>query len=189
MALVNKDFKTGNFKKAFEKYGEEFIRQLIKELLSKDKKATGQLIKSLNFEVLQVIDGYVLNIKANEYLKYVDQGVYPYGDKSIKNDGKMPPVDKIKKWVTTKPSIARAITRHSKAFTKHGKSIKDLNKQAAWAIAKGIQKHGIKPSYVIQNTLLKIEKMKMDLGRAVALDLNEFVYQSLKEFTEKFSKK
>ncbi|OJW82068.1 MAG: hypothetical protein BGO69_15840 [Bacteroidetes bacterium 46-16] len=174
--MFNKDFKTGNLKKAFQKYGEEFIRQLIKELLSKDKKATGQLIKSLSFDIQQAVDGYFLNIRANDYLKYVDQGRKP---------GKMPPVDKIKQWVTTKPSIARAITKHSKAMSKHGKSIKDLNNQAAWAIAKGIKKHGIKPSYVIQNTLLRIEKMKMDLGRAVALDLNEFIYQTLKEFQRK----
>lgn len=72
-------------------YGAEVIAELTKQLLKADKKASGNLIKSLDHKVVKVIDNITLQILSEDYLQYVDRGRKP---------GSFPPVQAIAKWCT-----------------------------------------------------------------------------------------
>jgi hypothetical protein len=71
-----------NLKAALEDLGVDFVKELTNQLLAADKKATGQLINSLDWRVVEVFEALFLNITADSYLKWVDEGRRP---------GRMPP--------------------------------------------------------------------------------------------------
>ena len=79
-----------NLKIALDELGVDFINELTNQLLAADKKATGQLISSLNYKVVDVLDNLLLTISAEPYLKFIDEGRKP---------GKMPPSQVFFKWI------------------------------------------------------------------------------------------
>lgn len=145
-----------NIKGALEEFGEAYIIELTKQLISADKKATGDLIKSLDYSVIETIDGVLLTIKANDYLKYVDAGRRP---------GKFPPINKIEKWVKVK----------------HIKFKKQTQEQTAFVIARSIKDKGIKPTRVLDKTKKNILNSKKDiLAKAIGLDMNLIIEDIVK---------
>lgn len=113
-----------------EKALEEFLDALCakwRELLKRDgKKATGDLIKSIQPMALKKsvsrIEG---SIKARDYWKYVENGRRP---------GKFPPIDKIEKWIKVKPVKPIAVNGRTPS-----------TRQLAFLIARSIATNGIKP--------------------------------------------
>ena len=75
------------------KYGAEVVAEMITRLNGFRKKATGNLIKSLTYDVEVNGKNITLNIDAEAYWKYVDKGRKP---------GKFVPVDALKKWAKVK---------------------------------------------------------------------------------------
>ena len=63
-----------NLKSALEQVGIDLVKELTKQLLNADKKASGNLIKSLDYKVVETVDGFILNLLAADYLNTVDQG-------------------------------------------------------------------------------------------------------------------
>ncbi len=57
-----------NLKKQLEALGREYVAELTKQLISADKVATGQLISSLDYEVLETVNGLFLSIISEDYL-------------------------------------------------------------------------------------------------------------------------
>lgn len=115
-----------NIRFQLEKIGEEYIAALIRRLVSLDKVATGTLIDSLDYDVVETADKVILEIISVDYLQWVDKGRLP---------GSMPPVDAIERWVRVK-----GITAYD------GKS----DRQLAWAIAKKIERDGIPATNVME---------------------------------------
>ena len=109
---------------ALEIFGESYIAELGNQLRKADKKATGDLIQSLDSRVIKTAMGtlYTIELKAKDYLKYVDSG---------RRAGTYPPLNAIKKWAR----------------------IKGIPKEAVFPIMKKIKEQGIKPTHVISKTL------------------------------------
>lgn len=116
-----------------QKYGEDYIKELTKNLIKHGKKASGQLINSLNYDIKNLM----IEIYAEDYLDFVDQGVdgvfTSYGS-PFRYTNKMPPIAEIAKWC----------------------EIKGLSPNLAFPIAKNIFKFGIEPTFVIEETNKKI---------------------------------
>lgn len=126
-----------------------------------DKKASGQLLNSLDFEVVKTIDGVVLNILASDYLKYVDLG---------RKSGKAPPQPAIKKWMKDRKIVFTSFK------DKSGKIHKVDKDQAAFIVARSIGKKGIKPTNVLKKTMLNILQNKRELIRQGAMqDIQELI--------------
>lgn len=139
-----------NLKGALEDLGADFIKELTNQLLSADKKATGDLIRSLDYEVIETVNGLFLNIISDEYLKYVDEGRKP---------GKMPPSSKFIKWIDAKGI---------KFKNKKGKIIK--KESTAFLIARSIGKKGIKPTNVIRKTIDTVYSNKIEVLEKAAIE-------------------
>lgn len=75
------------------KYGAEVVAEMITRLNGFRKKASGNLIKSISYDVEVNGKNIVLNIDAEPYWKYVDKGRKP---------GKFVPVNALRKWVKVK---------------------------------------------------------------------------------------
>lgn len=133
-------------KAALEKFGSDYIKELTMRLLREDKKASGALIRSLDYEVLEatteiidqsakwVVKNYTgLKIKALPYLINVDEG--------RRKGSKPPPVRAIEPWI-----------RHRKIKFRDKKGRFITNQQTAFIISRSIGKNGIKPTNVLEET-------------------------------------
>lgn len=112
-----------------DKYGSDYIETLTKILIKRGKQASGKLIRSLNYDIKDLM----IEIFAEDYLDFVDQGVdgvfTSYGSPFRYTD-QMPPITEIAKWC----------------------AIKGISPTAAFPIARKIFKFGIEPTFVIDET-------------------------------------
>lgn len=147
-------------KEAMEALGKETVGQLVYELIRADKKASGDLINSVDYNVLETTNGVVLEILANDYLTYVDKGRRP--------NRKMPPVKKIEEWIKQRGLQGR---------DKKGRFIK--RKSFAFAIAKSIAKNGIKPTNVLKKTRQNLLKNVALIAPAMKEEIEEAINKIL----------
>lgn len=137
---------------AANKIGADFVAELGRQLLQADKVATGNLLRSLNYEVIEVLENVLIRINSEDYLSIVDKGRRP---------GKMPPLSPIKKWIEV---------RKIKPKDKNGKVMKP--DQAAFVIARSIGRKGIRPTNIIKKSIDNILKNKKQaLEKAASKDI------------------
>jgi hypothetical protein len=137
------EVKWDNLKEALNLLGSEFTAELTNQLMTAGKDASGNLINSLSFEVLEDVKGLLLDVKAAYYLKFVDEGRAP---------GKYPNIGAIKEWVGQ-----RGITMQNAT-----------EDQTAFVIARSIKENGIRPTNVIENTINIIMSTKADILKVAA---------------------
>jgi hypothetical protein len=142
--------------KLLNSIGSEFVDDLKQELRTLDKSATGDLINSINYKVIESNGVYNIEIYSEDYLKYVDGGRRP---------GKRPPISAIKPWV-----MAKGI----KIPNKSGGFI--TTESAAFIIAKSIGEKGIKPTNVISKVQKALfQKYEPSIKIAIQQDYQEYI--------------
>ena len=146
-----------HLKEEIDKLGKDVISDLIKQLLSADKKATGQLINSLKYEVLQTVDQVLLKIYASDYFENVDKGRRP--------GAKQPPIKAIIPWVEIKGIRIKNSSVESTAFV----------------IARSIGIKGIPALNMKQKVINNIIKTRTELlQKAFEQDIKENLDQIIK---------
>jgi hypothetical protein len=83
-----------------KQFGSEYVAILTKYLLQYKKNSSGQLIKSLNYKIVQEAEQINIIIVGAAYLKYVDEGRKP---------GSYPPINKIAQWAKIKGISPEAV--------------------------------------------------------------------------------
>jgi hypothetical protein len=63
-----------NLKKYVDKYGQELVDQIINEIRTNNWIRTGQLLKSVNHELVEVKEGVKLFIDINDYYQFLKAG-------------------------------------------------------------------------------------------------------------------
>lgn len=146
-----------NLKKEFDDLGQELVRTLVKNLINADKKATGNLIKSIDYKVVEKANNVMVQLLADDYLTNVDEG--------RRRGAKQPPTSALDRWV-----IARGIApRDAKGRFIPRESVKFL-------IARSIKRNGIKPTNVIQKTINEVYAKKQQLIQKAAIeDINALI--------------
>jgi hypothetical protein len=141
--------------------GKEMIKELVAQLIQANKVASGDLIKNLDYKVLEEMDNLIIQLIDNskdQHLKYVDQGRKP---------GRMPPIKPIVKWITDR-KIKLLPTEKPEGI--------------AFAIAKKIGRDGIVKTDVIKKTIGNILNNKKKLIETIGKDqVNLMVQKMLKE--------
>ena len=153
--------KMEKLRKAMDELGEETVKELIKQLIKADKKATGQLIKSIDYRVIEASDDFIVQILAEDYLDIVDKG--------RRKGAKQPPMKALDKWVIAK----RIAPRDKKGRFIPRESVKFL-------IARSISKNGIKPTNVIRKTIDEIYSKKIKLLEKAAVEDIEMMIDKIK---------
>ena len=145
------ELKLKALKKAMDKYGQALVIEIVKQLKDADKVATGNLAKSVDYELIEALDSIAVNILALDYMDVVDGG--------RRKGAKAPPTDKIIKWMKVKKIRGR---------DKRGRFIKD--KSAAFLIARSIGKNGIKPVFAVKKSLRKLKSLQAKLLTDAAVE-------------------
>ena len=149
--------ENSNLIKTLDELGEDLVKTLVKNLLKADKKATGTLIKSIDYKLVEKANGLMVQLLAADYLTNVDEG--------RKAGSKQPPLKSLDRWV-----VARKIAPRDKK----GKFIS--RKSIKFLIARSIAKRGIKPTNVIQKTIDEVySKKKTLIEKAAIEDINALI--------------
>ena len=147
------DMSFDELKKAIDKLGKEYVFELTQQLLEAGSVASGKLINSLSYEVIEILNGIYINLKHEDYLINVDKGRRP--------GAKPPPLSAILPWIKQKGIVGR---------DKKGKFI--TNRSLAFIISRGISKNGIKPTNVIRKAKERLMTNKVELlGKAATKDV------------------
>lgn len=137
--------------KELEIIGVESVNYLRQLLVENNKYASGDLIKSLDFKVIQNVDTLMLKLLASDHFKYVDEG---------RKKGKMPPTKPIERWIKQK----------NIKFSKMDSA------QAAFVVARSIGRKGIKPMNLLNRLTQNIIDKKAELLRnATQEDIQDLI--------------
>lgn len=146
-----------NLKKELEVFGDEYIKELTIQLIQLDKVASGRLLRSLDYEIIEKVEGqFEVIIKALDYLKFVDEGRRP---------GKQPPLKAILSWVKTRN--IRFKNKNGQGFLK--------NEQTAFIIRRSIGQKGIKKTDVLKKTLGNVLNLKNKILKSGMIDIEQLV--------------
>ena len=132
MELIN----LNNVMETLELYAQEVRNKYQDNLIQENKIASGKLLNSVEYQVVQNGMVYEVQLRLEDYWKYVEYGTKPH----------LPPVSKILEWVRVKPVIPRP--------NDNGKLPTPI--QLAWAIAKTIEKEGTTGTESLEEALLDI---------------------------------
>lgn len=146
-----------NLEKALNDFISDFINTYKGLLIRDNKKATGDLIRSIKPIEIEFSNNKMSgSISLASYWKYVEYGRRP---------GKFPPPNKILDWVKIKPVIPRPVN-----------GIKPTEKQLAFLISRKIARDGIKPGNQFEEALnLSWAKNKDNISNAISADLQEMI--------------
>jgi hypothetical protein len=144
-------------KKIINDFAKQYIDTLKENILRNGKVASGNLVRSLDYRVAKVMNEINIEIIANEYLQYIDQGVSGTERKyntPFRYTNKMPPIKELSNWAR----------------------IKGINTNNVFGIARSIYKFGIKPTRVIRTTDRMMErKVDSSLTREIAANVENYV--------------
>lgn len=165
-----------------------FLNKASDNLNKTNSITTGDLDRSLSFEVIPTGNGYLVNFKALEYFKFVDKGVRgagssrknntsPYSFKTITPSKSH--VTAIEKWIIRNRLTATA--KNLKGRTKRESKAIDPNKgrrDLAYIIAKSIKRDGLYEtgfwSDAFDETFKDFgAKMSAALGKAITVNLEQ----------------
>lgn len=142
-----------NLENAINNFISDFINTYKGLLIRDNKKATGDLIRSIRpISIEFETNKYSGSISLAYYWKYVEYGRRP---------GKFPPPNKILDWIKIKPVIPRPIN-----------GIKPTEKQLTFLISRKIARDGIKAGNQFKEALdLTWAKNKNKISDAISIDL------------------
>lgn len=142
-----------NLEKAINDFVSDFVDTYKGLLIRDNKKATGDLIRSIKpIEIQFETNKYSGSISLAHYWKYVEYGRRP---------GKFPPPNKILDWVKIKPVLPRPVN-----------GIKPTEKQLAFLISRKIARDGIEAGNQFKEALdLCWAKNKNKISDAISIDL------------------
>lgn len=139
--------------KVLDQIGKDYKMKIIDALQTAQKIATGDLIKSIDYDVIDADDQLILKLYGEFYLEYVANGRRP--------GAKPPPYRALIPWIKAKGIVPR-----------NGNYV-----GMAIGIARNIGKRGIRPQPKIQQTIREVndKQTQNEIANAVREDLSNIV--------------
>jgi hypothetical protein len=125
-----------NLQKVLQQFGEEIRNEYQDNLIRSNRIASGDLLNSVEFEVVRNGNSFKVNLNLAPYWKYLEEGTKPH----------FPPVSAILKWIEVKPVIPRPLS--------NGKL--PTPKQLAFLIGRKIDEEGTEGSHDLQRAAVTI---------------------------------
>ena len=127
-----------NLQKVLQEYGEAIRNEYQDNLINSDRIASGGLLNSVEFEVVQQGNSFKVNLNLADYWIYLEEGTKPH----------FPPVSAILKWIEMKPVLPRPLD--------NGKL--PTPKQLAFLIGRKISEEGTEGTHDLQKAATSINE-------------------------------
>jgi len=184
---------TDNIERYLESFGKKVVKDS-RDILQEAKGSTA-LGESIRFEVTKESNGFSTKFYMADYGEYLDKGVSgnekkrsytDYFGKNKPSPGKgyttkHPPTGILEKWIKRKGLKGRDmgstyINSKGKRIVRPATGRFITNKSFAFAIAKSIQKKGIKSLSFFQKPLgLQFRKLEKDMLKILTLDIRSYL--------------
>lgn len=138
MELIN----LNNVMEVLEQYAQEVRNRYQDRLIQDDRIASGDLLNSVEYQVVRNGMTYEVQLRLEDYWKYVEYGTKPH----------FPPMDKILEWIRVKPVLPRP----------NDNGDLPTPQQLAYLIARSISLHGTEGTEDLEETLLDINQRYKD---------------------------
>jgi hypothetical protein len=127
-----------NLQEALAQYAQAIADKYKTNLESSGRRATGQLITSVNTVVVVNENEFAIDLNLEDYWKYVEEG---------RGAGKFPPPDKILEWIRVKPILPTPLA--------NGKL--PTEQQLAFLIGRKIANEGFQGTHDLQHTMEEVD--------------------------------
>lgn len=127
-----------HLQEALGRYAQAITDRYKQNLESSGRRATGNLISSVNSKVTVNGQSFDIELQLEDYWKYVEEG---------RGAGKFPPVNKILEWIMVKPILPYP--------DKNGKL--PTEKQLAFLIGRKIANEGFQGSNDLEHTMEQVD--------------------------------
>lgn len=153
--------KFDNIRKTVQTFGIKLVAKLAAQLRSSDSIASGKLINSLNYKLVDLLKDLNFNLQVSSESHFINV------DKGRGANKKQPPPSVLQKWVKQKGLATKP------------NEIKSL----AYVIGAKTGKFGIKPKNTLKESLSKIstQALKNQLKEATAKDIEEQIKQLINQ--------
>lgn len=165
----------------------EFLTKAADNLNASDSTSTGSLEESMTFRIEPQGGGYVVNFLANDYYKFVDQGVRGVGPGNINTSSDFKfknawpsksHIAAIQKWMKDNNMTAKAmdVSRYGAVGRERKARSRPSNRSAAFFIARAIKRRGLPATNFWQDAFDQTfadfgQKMSQALGVSLAVNL------------------
>lgn len=170
MADLESELQEG-ITKILNSYGELIVDNIKQQISNAGKIATGNLINSIGFQIVVNEQQVSLEILAADYFQWVDQGRRP--------GGKQPPIQPLIQWISVKGLTPPQRRSRTGRFTK-GTTVQRQTSLAC-AIAKSIQRNGIKGVNLFRQLESIEQKMTNEIGIVVENTLLRTMFEDLQQ--------
>lgn len=127
-----------NLQEALAQYAQAIADKYKTNLESSGRRASGQLITSVNTVVVVNENEFAIDLNLEDYWKYVEEG---------RGAGKFPPPDKILEWIRVKPILPTPLA--------NGKL--PTEQQLAFLIGRKIANEGFEGTHDLQHTMEEVD--------------------------------
>lgn len=192
--MPDKELELNHAEETFIMFLNEIIDGTTRNLIEADKDQPGNLLQSIGDKSKVYFDKGVLTleVKMEDYWKYVEEGRKPGGKMPFPKGDMKPILDfinvnsEVKAWARTLINKKATSKKVSKLKTKRirkavkQKSVEMAYKQAAFIIGKSIKEKGIKPTHFYSSVVTDEFKnrLKIAVSKALARDIEINIKES-----------
>lgn len=144
-----------HLQEALAQYAQAITDRYKQNLESSSRRASGELISSVNSKVTVNGNEYAIELNLEDYWYYVENG---------RGAGKFPPPDKILQWIKVKPILPTPMS--------NGKLPSE--KQLAFLIGRKIANEGFDGTHDLDNTMKEVDYEQI-IQDALDMDMMEYV--------------
>ena len=144
-----------HLQEALAQYAQAITDRYKQNLESSGRRASGELISSVNSKVTVNGNEYAIELNLEDYWYYVENG---------RGAGKFPPPDKILQWIKVKPILPTPMS--------NGKL--PTEKQLAFLIGRKIANEGFEGTNDLDNTMKEVDYEQI-IQDALDMDMMEYV--------------
>lgn len=144
-----------HLQEALAQYAQAITDRYKQNLESSGRRASGELISSVNSKVTVNGNEYAIELNLEDYWYYVENG---------RGAGRFPPPDKILQWIKVKPILPTPMS--------NGKL--PTEKQLAFLIGRKIANEGFEGTHDLDNTMKEVDYEQI-IQDALDMDMMEYV--------------
>lgn len=163
-------------RKSLEASGKELRRRMRISLARQGKNTSGQLSKSIEYNVMSRRGDLALELSAAEYADFVNKGVRGAKRSPFPGQRQSPYSFKRGKQSVPRNVIDRWVVRKGLAGTRDDQGRFISRQSMVFLIARAIHERGLKPSFFIDRTFERMEKhIVRDYNDAYERDIQDYL--------------
>jgi hypothetical protein len=170
--------------KALNDFG-KYVVQQARSILTKEKKGGGDLYNSIDYNLIEEKDAFLLDFIMEEYGIFQDQGVKGANPSLVKNGIQKAPMSRFSyksKMPPMKPLMQWAKKKNLRWRDAQGRFVRGNYRTLGFWLQKRVFAQGLKPTYFFTKPFQRaFDRLPPELTEAFALDIEKEIILGIKK--------